>query len=123
MNKIISATGKSLEDLTMDAVLKDKLGTADFQISATTLLAQAEQAENAGYELLAHNLRRAAELTHIDNEKILEIYNTLRPGRTTYARLITLAEHLENDLAAPLTSALVRDAAEAYVKRGLVTKA
>ena len=115
-----SASGKTLDDLTMDAVLKDQLSTNDFMISASTLYQQAEAAEDAGYSLLASNLKRAAELTHISNEEILEIYETLRPGRTTYDRLIKLAQRLENTLNAPRTAQLVREAAEAYVKRGVI---
>jgi len=118
--KITSATGKPLDDLHMDAVLKGELTTDDFLISASTLNGQAGNAENAGYPLLANNLRRAAELTNINNEEILEIYETLRPGRTSYERLITLANRLENVLNAPLTAQLVRDAAEAYVVRGII---
>jgi propanediol dehydratase small subunit len=69
---------------------------------------------------LAENFRRAAELTCISNEEVLNIYNQLRPGRSNYNSLITLAERLENEHQAPLTSALVREAAEAYLKRGLI---
>lgn len=117
---IYTATGKSLDQLTMEAVLKDELSTDDFMISGATLNAQADAAENAGYRLLAHNLRRAAELTHISNEEILEIYDTLRPGRTSYDRLMKLALRLENTLNAPRTAQLVREAAEAYSRRGII---
>ncbi len=121
MNKTtITATGKHLEDLNMEAILKDELSTEDFMISAATLIAQAEAAENAGYRLLGNNLRRAAELTHISNEEILEIYETLRPGRTSYERLVRLASRLEEVLHAPLTAQLVREAAEAYISRGII---
>ena len=48
------------------------------------------------------------------------MYNTLRPGRTTYRELLALAERLEHDYAAPLIAALVREAAEVYLARGLV---
>lgn len=119
--EIYSATGKPLDALNMEAVLKGQLNTDDFLISAETLITQADAAENAGYHSLAINLRRAAELTSISNEEILEIYNTLRPGRTSYPKLITLAERLENQLDAPLTAALIRDAAEAYAMRGIMS--
>lgn len=121
--KVISATGKSLDDLNMEAILKDELGTDDFLISASTLISQAEDAEHAGYPLLGLNLRRAAELTQISNEEILEIYETLRPGRTSYERLIKLALRLENALNAPRTAKLVREAAHAYVNRGIIDPA
>lgn len=118
--KVTTATGKLLEELSMEAVLKDELSTDDFMISASTLIAQAEAAESAGYRLLGSNLRRAAELTQISNEEILEIYETLRPGRTSYERLVKLASRLEDALDAPRTAQLVREAAEAYVRRGIM---
>ena len=117
---VVSQSGRPLEDLTMSAVLKGEVSEADFRISAETLLAQAEAAERAGYVTQASNLRRAAELTHVSNEEVLAIYTALRPGRTTHATLRSLAEHLEQDLAAPLTAALIREAAEVYLARGLV---
>ncbi len=94
---------------------------ADFRISRETLVAQAEAAEAAGYDRVGANLRRAAELTRVSNEELLEIYAALRPGRASYARLVELARHLERDLDAPLTGALVREAAEEYRRRGLAS--
>ena len=117
---IRTVTGRTLDELNMEAVLEGQLTTEDFRISAETLRQQAEAAEAAGYRPLAENLRRAAELTRISNEEVLAMYNTLRPGRTTYAQLVALAERLEREFDAPLTAALVREAAEAYRARGLV---
>ena len=120
-NKTVrSASGRTLDELDMDAILSGELTTEDFRISSDTLEHQADLAESAGYRQLAQNLRRAAELTAVSNQEVLDIYNTLRPGRTSYRQLIALAERLENDLGAPLTSALVREAAEVYLERGLV---
>jgi propanediol dehydratase small subunit len=113
-------SGRSLDELTMAGILDGSLSEADFRISAQTLLDQAAAAEAAGYEQLGENLRRAAELTQISNEEVLQIYSALRPGRTSYATLISLADHIEQDLNAPRTAALVRDAAEVYLARGLV---
>lgn len=118
-----SATGQALDALNMEAVLEGQLTTEDFRISAATLQAQADAAEVVGYRQLAENFRRAAELTGISNEEVLAMYNTLRPGRTTYRELLALAERLERDYAAPLTAALVREAAEVYLARGLVKEA
>jgi len=117
---IYSATGRALDALNMEAVLKGQLTTEDFRISAETLRAQAEAAEAAGYAPLAENFRRAAELTGISNEEVLAMYNTLRPGRTTYRELLALAERLEQEFDAPLTAALVREAADVYLARDLV---
>lgn len=120
---VYSATGRPLDALNMEAVLQGQLTTEDFRISAETLRAQAEAAEDAGYRQLAENFRRAAELTGISNEEVLAMYNTLRPGRTTYRELLALADRLDRDFAAPLTAALVREAAEVYLARGLVKEA
>jgi propanediol dehydratase small subunit len=113
-------TGRPLQDLTMDKVRKGDLSAEDFRTSADTLREQAGIAESGGYRQLAENFRRAAELTCISNEDVLDIYNQLRPGRSNYQSLIALAERLENEHQAPLTSALVREAAEAYLKRGVI---
>jgi propanediol dehydratase small subunit len=117
---IRSQTGRALDELTLENLLAGNLTPDDFRISAETLCAQAEAAEAAGYRQVAENFRRAAELTQLSNEEVLAMYTTLRPGRTTYTQLIALAERLENALAAPLTAALVREAAEVYRERGLV---
>ena len=113
-------SGRALDELTIEAVLAGELTVADFRISGETLRRQAEAAEAAGYRQFAENLRRAAELTTIPNDQVLEIYHTLRPGRTTYNQLIALADHLGNDCDAPLTAALVREAAGVYLERGIV---
>jgi len=117
---VYSATGRPLDALNMQAILEGQLTTEDFRISAETLRSQADAAEAAGYRQLAENFRRAAELTGISNEDVLAMYNTLRPGRTTYSQLLALAERLEQDFDAPLTAALVREAAEVYLARDLV---
>ncbi len=59
-------------------------------------------------------------MTGISNQEVLDIYNALRPGRSTYNELITLADHLEKDLDAPLTAAFVREAAEVYQERDIL---
>jgi propanediol dehydratase small subunit len=113
-------SGRTLDELTIDAVLAGELTVADFRISDETLRRQADSAEAAGYRQLAENLRRAAELTRLSNQEVLDIYDALRPGRATYDQLIALAERLEEEHRAVLTAALVREAAEVYLKRGIV---
>ena len=110
---IRTATGRALDELTLEAVLAGKLTTDDFRISGEMLRRQADAAEAAGYRQLAENMRRAAELTPLSNQEVLDIYTALRPGRATYEQLIQLAQRLEND-GAPLNAALVREAAEVY---------
>lgn len=115
-----TASGRALDDLNIQAILADEVTAEDFRISGETLHRQAEAAEAAGYCQLAENLRRAAELTNISNQEVLDIYDALRPGRSTYDDLTTLADRLEKDLAAPLTAAFVREAAEVYQKHGIL---
>jgi propanediol dehydratase small subunit len=115
-----TTSGRTLDELTIEAVLAGELTAEDLRISGDTLRRQADVAEAAGYRQLAENLRRAAELTRISNQEVLDIYNALRPGRTTYGQLIELADRLENDLDAPLNAAFVREAAEVYLERGIV---
>jgi propanediol dehydratase small subunit len=113
-------TGCALDELTIEAVLDGELSVEDFRISGETLRTQADAAETAGYPQLAQNLRRAAELTRLSNQELLDIYDALRPGRSTYSQLIELADRLEGELGASLTAVLVREAAEVYRERGIV---
>ncbi|HUT20223.1 MAG TPA: diol dehydratase small subunit [Anaerolineae bacterium] len=117
-----TASGRSLDELTMEALLSGELTTEDFRISGETLRRQADAAEEAGYRALADNLRRAAELTTIANEEVLRIYDALRPGRSTYGELIALADRLAGEHNAPLIADLVREAAEVYRERGIVKR-
>ncbi|MBN1579060.1 MAG: diol dehydratase small subunit [Anaerolineae bacterium] len=117
-----SASGRTLDELNMENVLAGRLTTEDFRISGETLQRQADAAEAAGYRQLGDNLRRAAELTRVSNEKLFEIYEALRPGRATYEWLMALVEELENEHHAPRTAVLVREAAQVYLDRGLVKR-
>jgi propanediol dehydratase small subunit len=119
---IRTASGRSLDELTIEAILAGELTPDDFRISGETLRRQADAAEAAGYRQLAGTMRRAAELTRLSNQDVLDIYNTLRPGRATYEQLIQSAERLQNELEAPLNAALVREAAEIYRTRAILSK-
>lgn len=115
-DQLRAASGRPLSDITTD----HELSMADMQISAETLLAQADVARAAGYAPLAENLTRAAELTRVPNPEVLRMYQRLRPGRSTYPELLALAETLETHYAAPACGRLVREAAEVYRTRALV---
>ena len=118
--RLSAASGRPLSTITQAAVDAGELAIADLQVSAETLRAQAAIAREAGYAQLGANLARAAELTGIPNAEILRMYETLRPGRASYADLLALADRLEHTYHAPETAALVREAAAAYRARGLV---
>jgi propanediol dehydratase small subunit len=84
-----------------------------------TLRHQAGVAEAHGNPQLGENLRRAAELTALPDDEVLEVYEALRPGRSSAAGLETIAARLAA-AEAPLCAALVREAAEVYARRGLL---
>jgi len=113
-----SASGKRLEDVTLDKVLAGQISFDDVKISPETLEYQAQIAESVGRYHLAVNMRRAAEMTRIPDERLLEMYNALRPYRSTKQELLNIAGELESKYGARICSALVREAAEVYEKRG-----
>ena len=119
---LVSSGGRRLADVTLDAAAAGELHADDIQVSAETLAAQADIAEQAGYRALAENLRRAAELTAVPNEELLKMYEQVRPGRSTYVELVRLADRLEQEYAAPITAAFVREAAQVYRARNLLRR-
>lgn len=113
-------TGKSINDLTMDHVMAGDIAAADLRISAETLQLQAEIADSNNRPQLGSNFRRAAELTRIPDERVLQMYNALRPNASSKDELMAMADELEGTYSAPDTAALVREAAEVYERRDLL---
>lgn len=110
-------TGKNLSDITLEKVVNGELKPDDMRISPDTLRMQAEIADGIGRTQFANNLRRAAELTAIPDNRILEIYNALRPYRSSKQELIAIAEEMETKYNAKNSAALVREAADVYERR------
>ena len=115
-----AASGRNVADIKLETVAE--FTSDDLQISAETLQAQAQIARDAGYTQLAANLTRAAELTAVPNDELLQMYDLLRPGRARYETLIALAERLENNYKANETGKFVREAASTYQARGLLRR-
>lgn len=115
-----AGSGRPLSAISPEAALAGELSMADLQIRPETLRAQAAVARQAGYPRLAENLERAAELTSVPNDEILQMYHRLRPERSTYAELAELADRLEQRYQAPACAAFVREAAAVYQARGLL---
>ena len=111
-------TGKALDDLTFEDVKSGKLSPLDFRISSETLELQAQVADADGRQTLARNLRRAAELVAVPDARLLEIYNALRPYRSTKAELYEIADELEGQYGAKVSAGFVREAADVYEARG-----
>ena len=101
--------GRGLDALTLQELRAGRLGIGDLGIHADTLRHQASVARAAGFDQLAANLRRAAELVSVPDETVLDIYDKLRPGRATSSELEEVARRLESDFNAPETAAFVRD--------------
>lgn len=120
--ELAAASGRTISSVNLDAAAAGLVDAGDLQISASTLRAQADLAQQAGYEELAQNLRRAAELTAVPNQELLRMYEVMRPGRSTYAELSQMAERLQNDFDAPITAGFVREAAEVYRSRNLLRR-
>ncbi len=112
--------GLAVDELTLDALRAGQLNGSEMRATAETLRLQAEVARAAGRPELAANLGRAAELTAVPDEVILEIYTGLRPHRSTSGELEQLAERLEREFGAALTAAFVREAKEVYATRKLL---
>jgi propanediol dehydratase small subunit len=57
-------------------------------------------------------------MTRIPDARVLEIYNALRPYRSTKQDLLGIADELDSQYQARICAALVREAAEVYERRG-----
>jgi len=112
-----TSTNKTLDELTLDNVLSGKITAQDMRITPDTLRIQASIAKDAGRDRLAMNFERAAELTAVPDDRILEIYNALRPYRSSKQELLDIAEDLESRYKAKICAAFVREAAALYVER------
>ena len=112
--------GLGLDELTLDALRSGRLDASEMRATAETLELQAQVALAAGRAQLAANLARAAELTGVPDEVILEVYTALRPHRSTADELESWAERLEREFQATKTAAYVREARAVYAKRNLL---
>jgi propanediol dehydratase small subunit len=118
--EVRTASGRTVESVTLEGVLSGDIGADDLRIHPDTLRLQADFAEQGGNAQLAANLRRGAELVAFDDDELLRFYDALRPGRSTAAELDALAASL-TERGATACAALVVEARAAYVRRGLVT--
>ena len=115
-----SPRGIPFKELTLEAVENGKATFDDFRITPEALEMQAQIAESAGRPQIARNLRRAAELTRVPDERILQIYNAMRPHRSTREELEAIATELETQYGAAVCAGFVREAAEVYGRRKLL---
>lgn len=114
---IHSPSGKKLDDITLEKVLNQEIDSKDLRITADTLKLQGQIAASAGRPAIQKNLQRAAELTRIPDERVLQMYNSLRPYRSTKQELLDISEELKTKYNAPVCSAWFQEAAEYYESR------
>lgn len=110
-------SGKSFNDLTLQGVLDGTVTAQDVRISSDILKAQGAIASDAGRPAIKKNFDRAAELVAVPDEMIFDIYNSLRPYRSTKEELHQIANLLENEYSANINAKFVREAADLYEKR------
>ena len=65
---LFTPTGKSVDEMTIEAVVSGKVTAEDLRITPDTLRLQAQISEKVGRVQLGANLRRAAEMTSISDE-------------------------------------------------------
>lgn len=117
---IKTPTNKTLDDITIDKVVSGDITSKDIRVAPETLELQAQVAESAGRKPLAKNLRRAAELTAVPDNRIIEVYNALRPNRSTKEELLEIADELEKQYQAKINADFIREAADVYAERDIL---
>lgn len=121
-DRIRSSTGKVLSDFTLAKVKSGELKAEDFRISKETLEMQAQVAESVDRGTLANNMRRASELIAVPDDKLLTVYDSLRPYRSSKQELYDLADELEQKYDCTINAAFIRQAADVYEMRGRLKK-
>jgi propanediol dehydratase small subunit len=111
-----SATGMSLDDITLDKVVSGQIKFEDIKTRPETLALQTQIAESVNRPRLGDNMRRAGEMTQIPDARLLEMYTFLRPYRATKQEMLAMADELQNQYGATACAGFVREAATVYEK-------
>ena len=121
-DKIRGQRGKSLDEITLDAVMADKVTMEDLRITPQALADQAEISLAAKRPTLALNFERAAELVGVPQDFIMSSYEMLRPGRAkSKDQLLEVAETFRQTYKAERMAKFIEEAADIYERRGLFT--
>lgn len=115
-----SPRGIAFDELTLENIENGKVTFEDFRISPEVLKMQGDIASSAGRTQIALNFARAGEMTKVPDARILEIYNALRPHRSTKEELNAIADELQNKFGACVCANFVREAADVYGRRKLL---
>jgi propanediol dehydratase small subunit len=121
-DKIRGQRGKSLDDITLDAVIAGRVTMEDLRITPQALADQAEISRAAKRPTLALNFERAAELVSVPQDFIMSSYEMLRPGRAkSKEQLMEVAKTLRQTYKAERMAKFIEEAADVYERRGLFT--
>ncbi|QFU84590.1 diol dehydratase small subunit [Natronorubrum aibiense] len=118
-DQVETPEGTTLSEITLEKVVDGEIDGDELVIAPETLEKQAQIAEQEGRPQLAQNFRRAAELTAVPDDRILEIYNALRPSGADKETLHEIADELEDEYGAEINAEHVREAAAVYEERDL----
>lgn len=110
-------TGKAVDEINIENILSGVITAADCRISAETLEYQSQIEDSVGNPQLAANFRRAAEMTRIPDDRIIQIYNCMRPHVSTKEELLDIVKELETKYDAKINAVLLREAVEVYEER------
>jgi propanediol dehydratase small subunit len=108
--------GRDLSFITMDNVMSGRITMDDLKISPAILKAQGKIAKDGGRDQIELNFSRAAEMTRVSDARLLEMYNALRPYRSSKQELLDIAAELDQT-GCPICADFVREAADNYEKR------
>lgn len=115
-----TATGKAIDDVNLEAVVDGSVNMDDIRITPEALHMQAEIAKAAGRDALAENFARAAEMSIIPQDVVIEVYELLRPGRAkNVSDMTAIAQRLRSEYGAKKLAEFVDEASTIYEKRGL----
>lgn len=114
-------SGTDAAEISVDDIRRGDVTVDDVRIHPDTLEHQACVAEGHGNPQLAANFRRAAELASLPDEEIMDLYEALRPHRSTIEELRSIATRLSSK-GARLNAELFTQAADVYARRDLAKK-
>lgn len=114
---IFTPTGVNLADITLENIKNKTVSGGDCRTSRQSLLYQADIAEADGNKNLADNFRRAAEMVDIESHRLIEMYNALRPYRSSESELRELVLELRKQYGAEKTADFVEEAMRVLKER------
>ena len=116
-NLVKTPTGKNLDDINLNSIKNDQIKGDEMRITPEALKIQGEIAASAGRPAIQKNFQRAAELTKVPDARLLQMYNALRPYRSSKQDLLDIADELRNKYNAPICAAWFEEAAKYYESR------